>query len=190
MPRVGLTPAAVVGFALEIIDDKGPESLTLASVAGRAGVATPSLYKHVPGGLPELRRLVSVRVTQELAEALGEAVLGRSRDDAVAALFAAYLGYAERYPYRYAALPQAPQPDADLREAAARLVGVIIAVLRGYGLAGTEAVHAARTVRSMAHGYAALATGGAFQLAADLTVTQDRLVRVLTDGLRSWPPSA
>ncbi|MDH6578764.1 TetR-like C-terminal domain-containing protein [Kitasatospora sp. MAP5-34] len=187
MPRVGLTPAGVLGHALDLIDETGPEALTLAAVAARAGVATPSLYKHVSGGLPELRRLVAVRVTEELAEALAEAVLGRSRDDAVEALLGAYIGYAERHPYRYAALPQAPQEDAELRRAAARLVGVIVAVLRGYGLDGTEAIHAARTVRATAHGFASLATGGAFQLAADLVVTQQRLVRVLTEGLRAWP---
>ncbi|GAA2138966.1 TetR/AcrR family transcriptional regulator [Kitasatospora kazusensis] len=187
MPRVGLTPTGVLAHALELIDDKGPEALTLAAVAGRAGVATPSLYKHVTGGLPELRRLVAIRVTEELAEALAEAVLGRSGDEAVEALLTAYVGYADRYPNRYAALPQAPQEDAALRQAAARLVGVIIAVLRGYDLEGTEAIHAARTVRAAAHGYASLATGGAFRLAADLAVTQQRLVRVLTEGLRTWP---
>ncbi|AUG79017.1 TetR family transcriptional regulator [Kitasatospora sp. MMS16-BH015] len=189
MPRAGLTPQAVVDHAIDLVDVQGAEALTLAAVAAKAGVATPSLYKHVPGGLPELRRLVAVRVTTELATALGEAVLGRSRDVAVAALLDAYLDYAERHPYRYGALPQAPQDDAELREAAARLVGVIIAVLRGYGLAGEEAVHAARTVRSVAHGFAALTAGGAFQLAADLAVTRERLTRVLTEGLRSWPPA-
>lgn len=187
MPRVGLTPAAVVEHALALIDDQGPEALTLAAVATRAGVATPSLYKHVAGGLAELRRLVAVRVTQDLAEQLAGAVLGRSRDDAVRALLRAYIEYAHSYPHRYAALPQAPQEDGELTTAAARLVGVIVAVLRGYGLEGAEAIHAARTVRSMAHGFASLSTGGAFQLAADLATTEERLVRVLTEGLRAWP---
>ncbi|MER5639770.1 TetR-like C-terminal domain-containing protein [Kitasatospora sp. NPDC002227] len=189
MPRAGLTPRAVVDHALELLDAQGPEGLTLAAVAAKAGVATPSLYKHVPGGLPELRRLIAVRVTEDLATELGEAVLGLSRDEAVAALLDAYLAYAGRSPYRYAALPQAPQDDADLQQAAARLVGVIIAVLRGYALAGEEAVHAARTVRAMAHGFASLTTAGAFQLAADLSATRDRLTRVLTEGLRHWPPA-
>ncbi|MFB7666587.1 TetR/AcrR family transcriptional regulator [Kitasatospora sp. NPDC056138] len=187
MPRVGLTPAAVVGHALTLIDEQGPEALTLAAVAARAGVATPSLYKHVSGGLTELRRLVAVRVTEDLAEQLATAVLGRSRDEAVEALLAAYLDYAVRHPHRYAALPQAPQDDEELQYAAARLVGVILAVLRGYGLEGSEAIHAARAVRSVAHGFASLSTGGAFQLTEDLTVTRERLVRVLTEGLRAWP---
>ncbi|GAA1178270.1 AcrR family transcriptional regulator [Kitasatospora gansuensis] len=189
MPRAGLTPAAVVDHALELIDAQGPEALTLAAVAGRAGVATPSLYKHVTGGLTELRRLIAVRVTEELAERLAASVLGLGADgdEAMTALLNAYLDYAEQHPRRYAALPQAPDPDRDLTQAAARLVGVIIAVLNGYGLTGEESVHAARAVRSTAHGFASLSAGGAFQLAADLTVTRQRLIRVLVEGLRAWP---
>ncbi|MEV7781521.1 TetR-like C-terminal domain-containing protein [Kitasatospora sp. NPDC088351] len=187
MPRVGLTPDQVVGHALALIDEQGPEALTLAAVAGRAGVATPSLYKHVSGGLAELRRLVAVRVTEELADRLAEAALGRGGGDAVAAVLRAYHAYATEHPHRYNALPQAPRPDDDLTRAAGRLVGVIVAVLREYGLDGPEAIHAARTVRSVAHGFASLSIGGGFQLAEDLSVTQDRLIAVLTSGLRDWP---
>ncbi|WP_031075947.1 TetR/AcrR family transcriptional regulator [Streptomyces sp. NRRL WC-3742] len=187
MPRVGLNPEQVVDHALGLIDEQGAEGLTLAAVAARAGVATPSLYKHVSGGLTELRRLIAVRVTGELADRLAEAAVGRSGDDAVAAVLRAYQGYATAYPHRYHALPQAPQPDEDLTRAAGRLVGVIIAVLREYGLDGSEAIHAARTVRSTAHGFAALTTSGAFQLAEDLTTTHDRLITTLTTALRGWP---
>ncbi|MFE6049823.1 TetR/AcrR family transcriptional regulator [Kitasatospora sp. NPDC056446] len=187
MPRVGLTPDQVVDHALALIDEQGADTLTLAAVAARAGVATPSLYKHVSGGLAELRRLIAVRVTDELADRLADAAVGRSGDDAVAAVLRAYHAYATERPHRYTALPQAPQPDADLTGAAARLVGVIIAVLREYGLDGSEAVHAARTVRSLAHGFASLTAAGAFQLAEDLATTQDRLIATLTTGLRNWP---
>ncbi|MFJ8627615.1 TetR/AcrR family transcriptional regulator [Kitasatospora sp. NPDC093550] len=187
MPRVGLTPDQVVDHALALIDDQGAEALTLAAVAARAGVATPSLYKHVSGGLAELRRLIAVRVTEELADRLADAAVGRSGDGAVAAVLRAYHAYAVEHPHRYNALPQAPQLDDDLARAAARLVGVIVAVLREYGLDGSEAIHAARTVRSLAHGFASLTTAGAFQLAEDLTTTQDRLITTLTTGLRTWP---
>ncbi|MFJ9693621.1 TetR/AcrR family transcriptional regulator [Kitasatospora sp. NPDC101183] len=187
MPRVGLNPEQVVDHALGLIDEQGADGLTLAAVAARAGVATPSLYKHVSGGLTELRRLIAVRVTGDLADRLAEAAVGRGGDEAVAAVLRAYQAYAVAYPQRYRALPQAPQPDEDLTRAATRLVGVIVAVLRGYGLDGSEAIHAARTVRSAAHGFAALSTSGAFQLAEDLTQTHERIVTALTTALRHWP---
>ncbi|MCU7823458.1 TetR/AcrR family transcriptional regulator [Kitasatospora sp. DSM 101779] len=187
MPRAGLTPAAVVDRAVELVDEQGPEALTLAAVAGRAGVATPSLYKHVTGGLAELRRLIAVRVTDELTERLSRAVLGRGGDEALAALIDAYVEYAVQYPHRYAALPQAPQDDPASTAAAGRLVEVILAVLRGYGLAGSELIHATRTVRAAAHGFASLSTAGGFRLAEDVATTRQRLTGVLVAGLRDWP---
>ncbi|MFF1869310.1 TetR-like C-terminal domain-containing protein [Streptomyces sp. CB03911] len=187
MPRAGLTPDAVVAHALGLIDDQGPEALTLAAVAARAGVATPSLYKHVPGGLAELRRLIAVRVTEELATRLAKSAVGRGGDDAVEAVLRGYHAYAVEHPNRYNALPQAPQPDDELTRAAAELVEVLVAVLRDYGLQGPEVIHAARTVRSVAHGFASLSIAGSFQRSEDLSVTQDRLIGVLTSGLRAWP---
>ncbi|WP_431679855.1 TetR/AcrR family transcriptional regulator [Kitasatospora sp. KL5] len=187
MPRAGLNPAAVVDHAVGLLDEQGPEALTLAAVAGRAGVATPSLYKHVTGGLAELRRLVAVRVTDELTERLSRAVLGRGGDEALAALVDAYVDYAVRHPNRYAALPQAPQDDPELTAAAGRLVEVILAVLQGYGLAGSELIHATRTVRATVHGFASLATAGGFRLAEDVAVSRQRLTGVLVEGLRHWP---
>lgn len=40
MPRAGLSPEAVVDAAVAVVDAGGPGALTLAAVAGRAGVAT------------------------------------------------------------------------------------------------------------------------------------------------------
>ncbi|GAA1265924.1 TetR/AcrR family transcriptional regulator [Kitasatospora nipponensis] len=188
MPRAGLTPDAVVDHALALIDEQGPDALTLAGVAARAKVATPSLYKHVPGGLAALRRLIAIRITGDLADHLRQATAGAEGDPAMEALLRAYHAYATRYPGRYAALPQSPAgADEELLGVAGELVGAILAVLRGYGIAGSEAVHAARTVRALTHGFASLSIGGAFQLSEDLAVTQDRLIGVLTGGLRNWP---
>ncbi|MGF1430066.1 TetR/AcrR family transcriptional regulator [Kitasatospora sp. LaBMicrA B282] len=188
MPRAGLTPDIVVDHALALIDEEGPEALTLAGVAARATVAAPSLYKHVPGGLAGLRRLVGIRVTADLGARLAEAVAGTRGDEAVEALLRAYHGYATEYPNRYAAFPQSPvTADEELMTAAGALVGTIFQVLEGYGIADAEAVHAARTVRAIAHGFASLVIGGAFQLSEELAVTQQRLVTLLTAGLHQWP---
>ncbi|MDH6122055.1 TetR-like C-terminal domain-containing protein [Kitasatospora sp. GAS204B] len=188
MPRAGLTPDLVVDHALALIDTDGPEALTLAAVALRAKVAAPSLYKHVPGGLGGLRRLVGIRVTTDLAATLDAAITGLTGDAAIAALLRAYHGYATEYPNRYAALPQSPATsDEQQTGASGALIGAVFKVLQGYGIADSEAVHAARTVRAVLHGFASLVIGGAFQLSEDLTVTQERLIALLTSGLREWP---
>jgi AcrR family transcriptional regulator len=181
MPRVGLSPDAVVDAAIGLLDSGGPDAVTLAAVAAATGVATPSLYKHIEG-LGSLRRLIAVRCVNDLADRLAAAVLGRSQDDALYALMTAYRAYALAYPNRYAALPQQPAPDPALIAAGSRVIDVILAVLRGYGLTGHDAIHAARAVRAAAHGFASLQTAGAFQLAEDLDTSYDRLIGMLTAG--------
>lgn len=182
MPRAGLSTEAVVDAAVAVLDDGGPDALSLAAVAARTGVAAPSLYKHVDG-LGELRRRLAVRSMNELADRLTAAVLGRSRDDALRAAMTAYRGYALEHPNRYAALPQYPVPDPDLAAAGDRVVGVILAVLRGYGLDGSDAIHVARSVRAAAHGFAALQAAGGFQLAEDPDTSYQRLVDLIVAGL-------
>jgi AcrR family transcriptional regulator len=184
MPRVGLSPQAVVDAALAVIDADGPEALSLAAVASRTGVATPSLYKHV-SSLDALRGRVQLRVLTELGDALAEAVLGRSTDDALRALMNAYRDYAVAHPNRYAALPQQPRPEPELAAAGNRAVEVIMAVLRGYGLAGSAAVHATRCVRAAMHGFASLEISGGFQLAEDLDASHRLLVDTVVAGLRA-----
>ena len=184
MPRAGLSPASVVDAAIAVIDAGGPGALTLAAVAERTGVATPSLYKHV-AGLVELRRLVALRVLDEVTERLSRAVMGRGEDAAIAALMDAYRRYATEYPGRYAALPQIPQSDRELAAAGERLVDVFLAVLRGYALRGPAAIHATRCLRAAAHGFASLQVAGAFARPESLDTTYEQLITILTAGLHA-----
>jgi AcrR family transcriptional regulator len=181
--RAGLTPAAVVATAADLADANGLESLTLAAVAGAAGVRTPSLYNHV-AGLEDLRRRLALHALEEMDAALRAAVMGRAGDDALTALAHAYRDYARRHPGRYAATVRAPDPaDADLAAAGASAVEPLFAALRGYGLAGDELVHAARAVRSALHGFVALEGAGGFGLPVALDESFDAMVAALARGL-------
>ncbi|WP_157181282.1 TetR/AcrR family transcriptional regulator [Actinopolymorpha alba] len=182
MPRAGLSTAAVVEAALLHVDEHGADGLTLAAVAGRTGVAAPSLYKHVRN-LAELRRLVATRVMDEFSHRLGVAVMGRSGDDAVAALMRAWREYVKEYPGRYAAIPSNPLSDPALAEPSGRQLEIILAVLRGYGLEGAAAIHATRCLRSAGHGFASLEAAGGFGLPEDLDTTFEHLMDMLIAGL-------
>ncbi|NED95691.1 TetR/AcrR family transcriptional regulator [Phytoactinopolyspora alkaliphila] len=182
MPRAGLSTAAVVDAALDVVDQQGIEGLTLAAVAGRTGVAPPSLYKHVRS-LSELRTLVGERVLNEMADRFIAVVIGYSGDDAVTALMHAYRAYVGEHPRRYAAVPFDPLHSEALVEAGQRVLNVCLAVLRGYGMSDSAAVHATRCLRALAHGFVSIETNGGFGLPEDLDETYDQAIQMFLASL-------
>ena len=182
VPRVGLTPQTVIDLAISVIDEQGPHALTLAAVAGRAGVATPSLYRHI-NGLDQLRTLVGLRILEELTDRFTAAVLGRSHDEAVTALMHAYRSYVRQYPARYLAMPLDPLHDPALLAAGTQQLNVLLAVLRAYHLTDSAAIHTIRCLRAAVHGFASLEAGGGFGLPEDLDETYDQLIRTVLAAL-------
>ncbi|MEV8212812.1 TetR-like C-terminal domain-containing protein [Leifsonia sp. NPDC077715] len=185
MPRVGLTRAAVTAVAVDVVDEGGTagfDTLTLAAVAGRAGVAVPSLYKHV-ASLGDLRRLVATESVAELTRTLAAATIGRAGPDAIRAAADAMRDFARRQPGRYAATQVAADrsdpADDELSARSAETLAVLAGVLRGFGLPDDELVDAVRMLRSAIHGFVTLELGGGFGLPDDL----DRSYAVLVDGV-------
>jgi AcrR family transcriptional regulator len=166
-----------VRIALDLVDAGGPTGfadLTLAKVAAEAGVATPSLYKHV-GSLAALRREVAVVTVQDLTARLVDSTVGRSGPDAVRALAGAMRDYAHAHPEDPEAAP--------LAAAAGRTVEVIAAALRGFDLPEERSVDAVRAIRAGVHGYVTLELGGGFRLPQDRDRSFDVLVGMLVTGV-------
>jgi AcrR family transcriptional regulator len=187
VPRAGLTPDVVVAEAAVVADESGYERLTLAAVAGRLGVALPSLYKHVRG-LGGLQTGLATLAVRELGDELTRASVGRSGRDALIAVAAAYRSYVLAHPGRYAATVRAARPqDLDHQGASDEVLRTVLAVLRSYRLEGDDAVDAARTLRSALHGFASLEADGGFGLPRDVDRSFDRMVAALDVALRSWP---
>jgi AcrR family transcriptional regulator len=186
VPRPRLSTTSVVEAALELIDESGPGALTLAAVARRTGVATPSLYKHV-SSLDALQQKVSARVTAELANVLANAIGGRSGEDAVRSLAHAYRDYALSHPGRYPLTQRVPDPrDPEHLAASERAVQAVFAALRGYGLAGDDAIDATRMSRSALHGFVSLEIDDGFGLPQDVGHSFECLVSALNVSLRNW----
>jgi AcrR family transcriptional regulator len=189
MPRMGLDAARVVDVAADIADAEGLPAVTLARVAGDLGVRAPSLYNHVDGRAG-LVRAIALRGVRELTAALREAAVGRSGADALTAAARAYRAYAHAHPGRYAATVAAPaRDDAEHRAAADETIEVLVAVLRGWGLEGDDAIHAVRAFRSAVHGFVAIEAAGGFAMAVDVDESFDRLVAALAGGLHEPGPA-
>ena len=183
--RVGIDRDAVVRAAAKIADDEGWDALTLARVATKLRVRSPSLYNHV-GGLEALRRELKLLVMRELNTALTRATIGKSRDDAVRALAAAYRAFVKRHPGTYAAtMVAAPKNDPAVEAAAGHIVETLLSVLSGYGLDRREGIHAIRAMRSAVHGFAALEIAGGFGIPLDVDKSFGWLVSSLLKGLSS-----
>ncbi|MGW5716774.1 TetR/AcrR family transcriptional regulator [Amycolatopsis sp. NPDC003865] len=185
-PRAGLTTDAVVDLALAEIDESGPQALTLAKVAERAGVAAPSLYKHVKN-LAGLRRLIDLRVVKEMTEALTKAATGREGADAVRAVADAYRDYLRHHPHRTGALATAPdETDTELSKATHAVAEVVFAVLRPYGFDHAQAVHATRCLRAAVHGFAGLEASGGFGRPEDVAQSFEVLKAMIVQGLTNY----
>ncbi len=192
MPRAGLSRSAVVELGLAVVDEAGPDGLTLAAVAARAGVAVPSLYKHV-GGLADLRREVAVAAVRGLADAVHGAIPSgaAAEPDVRAALRRtadALRGYATAHPGRYLLAQVAPGvgdgsgPLAEANREAVRAVATALAPLLGE-LTGADLVHEIRVVRAALHGFVLLELQGGFAMPEDVDASYDRLLAVLETGL-------
>ncbi|MFZ0676688.1 TetR/AcrR family transcriptional regulator [Candidatus Binatus sp.] len=181
--RVGIDKDAVVRAAAKIADDHGWDALTLARVARKLHIRSPSLYNHV-GGLEGLRRELKLLALRDLNTALSRATVGKSRDDAVRGLATAYRIFVKRHPGTYAATTvAAPKNDPAMEAAASNIVETILSVLSGYGLDRREGLHAIRALRSTVHGFAALEIAGGFGIPLDVDKSFEWLVSALLAGL-------
>ncbi len=182
---MGLNAEAVLDAAELLADEEGLDATTLARLAARLGIRSPSLYRHVEG-LDGLRRGLTIRGLDEANRRLERVTVGRSRDDALFALAHAYWRFARERPGLYAAsLRAARSGENDVARSGEALLSTVLAVLAGYGVSGNEALHAARGLRAIIHGFVSLDAAGGFRLKLDLEESLNRLLaafsRDLTD---------
>ncbi len=184
-PRAGLTEDVIVAAAGELADEAGLDGVTLAAVAQRLGVRPPSLYNHV-GGLPGLRAGLAALGSEEMANRLTRAAVGKSGERASLAIAGAYRRFARERPGLYAATLRAPGEDETRRlRAAETTLEVIGAALEPYGLAADDLVHAIRGLRSVIHGFTTLEASGAFGMPQGIDASFEYAIRTYLAGLEA-----
>jgi len=189
MPRAGLTSARVTEAAAELADEVGLDRVTLAALAQRFGIATPSLYTHVRSA-DDVRVRVALLALEETADAVASALAGVSDRSALAALGGVWRDYARAHPGRYAATRLPLDAEAAAASAGPRHAELTRAALRGYALSEADETHAVRLLGATFHGYAALDAAGAFGHGGASAPTSDDTWERVLDGLdtllRSW----
>ena len=156
-----LSPRAreIATAARAVLDEEGPEALTMRRVADRLGIQAPSIYKHL-AGKEALEAAVISQGFSELAEVFEAAVAGSP--DPLGALAAAYRAFALERPHLYRLMTERPlrrdllEPGVEERAA--------LPLVEAAG--GDETV--ARAAWAFAHGMTVLELNGRFPAGADL----------------------
>ncbi|WP_375386870.1 TetR/AcrR family transcriptional regulator [uncultured Amnibacterium sp.] len=156
----------LVAAARDLLEEGGVDAVTMAAVADRVGVRSPSLYKHVRdrGGLLGLVVAATVEDVTARLDALRDPDPGRS----VLAQVEGMRGFAHERPHgfrlMFGVVPGVPSPDPSAAEASLRpLLDAMTA------LVGPEhALDGARLVTAWANGFITMELTGALRLGGDL----------------------
>lgn len=182
-PKIGLEIANIIEAAGEIADQHGVQEVTLANLAKKLGIRSPSLYNHFDG-LTGLRKKLALYGMEKLYKVMADAAIGVSGTEAVLAVSQAYVNFARKHPGIYEATLLAPDPeDVDVQQAGAKIVDLSVRILQTYHLEGERALHAVRGLRSILHGFSALEQKGGFKMALDLDESLKIIIKAFLAGI-------
>jgi len=159
----GDVPAAAMKAGLELLEQQGPERLTLAAVAKRIGVTAAALYRHFPDKEGLLVRLAADGFTR-----FDAALRSSTAEDPVRRLSemgAAYLAFARDNPASYTLMFGAridPGAHQETREISFRSFSALVEALShpAFGIPEDRRVARAVQIWAQCHGMSALLTMG------------------------------
>lgn len=182
--KVRWNRAAVVTRAGDLVDREGLGALTLTRLAEDLGIRPPSLFNHVDS-LAGLVRDIAADAVEQLVGRLEAALdLPHTPAQGLLTLMETYRAYVRQHPGRYAATLAIPATvasrDPGLASGETRFMAAGLGLAREFGLTGTDAVHALRGWRALAHGFSSLEQNRAFGIPLDGDESFRRAVEALT----------
>lgn len=182
------TRAALVRAASELLDEGGPDAVTLRAVGARAGVSRGAPYGHF-----ENKERLLTQLAIDTWDALADEVeqLRANADTTPSARMVralmALIAVGRRHPHRYALMFSTPADDPTSAAAASRLENQFLLIVADL-VGDADALRHGALLMSSAHGIAGLELSG--HLAKDKwQVDGEELVRMLVDAIRPHEPS-
>ena len=187
--KLGLTPEQVIEAAAEIADRDGLDALSLASVASKLGVRSPSLYNHVEG-LAGMRRQLSIHASSLLTAELADSAEGLESTQALRAIAEQLRSFAHRHPGLYDTFLPAPTPqqDPEVAAALAQPIGVVGSVLVEMGVDPTSVIPLIRALRAAVHGFVHLELRGGFGLPDHIDDSFTTTINLVIEAIATHSP--
>ena len=162
MARKGLNKDKIVLAAAELSEEKGYTQLSVQDLAEKLEVKPASIYNHFTN-LEEIEQALGDYAVCELINELQAAIEGKVRAEALRAVAKAYVKFADEHSALYKAfiashLVRKQEVEKNIRT----VVLIIFEAFNTYELTEGQCVHWGRVMRSMLHGFAAIAGAGWF----------------------------
>jgi AcrR family transcriptional regulator len=162
-----LSPRAreIAAAALVLLEEEGPDGLSMRRLAERLGIRAPSIYKHLPDKQALESAIVSAGFELQ-AEVFERAV--RNAKDPLVALARAYRKFAKAHPHLYRLMTERELQRDQLAPGVERRAGLTI-----YEAVGRDA-DLARAAWAFAHGMTILELDSRFPPDANLDAAWER----------------
>lgn len=183
--KAGLDKDIILKAAADMADEEGITNVTLKALAEKLGVKPPSLYKHI-NGLKELNESLMLYGWKSLEKKMTRAAVGKSKEDAIRAIFYAYRDYVKEHPGVFEAMQwyNMYQSEKNL-QATEEIVAVLFQVLSAYDLQEEQKVHIVRMFRVFLQGFLMVEIHGGFGNPASITESFDFSLEILLNGIEN-----
>jgi AcrR family transcriptional regulator len=171
--RNELSPRAreIAAAALVLLEEEGPDGLSMRRLAERLGIRAPSIYKHLPDKQALEAAIISAGF--ELQAGVFERAV-RNAKDPLAALARAYRKFAKAHPHLYRLMTERELQRDQLTPGAESRAGLPV-----YEAVGRDA-DLARAAWAFAHGMTILELDHRFPPDADLDAAWERGIRAFS----------
>ncbi|WP_163536163.1 TetR/AcrR family transcriptional regulator [Gracilibacillus sp. YIM 98692] len=155
-PRSGLNQQTVIKAAIEIANQENLQAVTIASLAKKLNVRSPSLYNHIDS-LNSVFHHMAIYGLEELYDTMISSTQDQLGDEAIHSLSKAYIYFVRQHPGLYEATFIAlKQGDSNIKYAADKIVRFVLKKLESYNFTYQEGIHIVRGLRSILHGFATI----------------------------------
>lgn len=166
--RKKITKEIITDAALELLDQKGIEDVTIKNVAMRLEIKPPSLYNHV-ANLEDLLDMAAQRSMRNLYDKLLVTSIGLEKKEALWAIAQEYRTFAKKYPGQYELAQKVKLWKSDeTKQISEQIIVIFSKILQKYAMSEDKAIHFIRTLRSYLHGFTLLEMDEAFGLPQEL----------------------
>jgi AcrR family transcriptional regulator len=172
---VGPRATEIVAAARRILEDEGPDALTMRRLGDELSMKAPSIYKHLDGKTAIEAVLIEQAFT-ELGGDLRAAVDGRTPRNAVAPLLDTYRSTARAHPNLYRLATGGPLDRSQLADGLEDWAGEPFLLVAGEP-------HLAQAMWSAAHGMVVLELDGRYPPGSDLDRTWAEAAAAFTAAL-------